>query len=55
MKREYLTLLLGILFIVGAVVFTVKQSWLFSIVFLIVGIVYVLRFIKMSKDSGSRY
>lgn len=52
MKREYLTLLIGILFLMSAIVFTVKHSWLFAIIFIIVGVLYIGKYFKMKKNGS---
>ncbi|NJH85958.1 DUF308 domain-containing protein [Staphylococcus agnetis] len=52
MKQGYLTLLIGILFLISAIVFTVKHSWLFTTIFIIVGVMYILKYFKLKKNGS---
>ncbi|SUK02444.1 Uncharacterised protein [Staphylococcus agnetis] len=52
MKQGYLTLLIGILFLMSAIVFIVKHSWLFTTIFIIVGVLYIGNYFKMKKNGS---
>ncbi|MBY7664683.1 DUF308 domain-containing protein [Staphylococcus agnetis] len=52
MKQGYLTLLIGILFLMSAIVFIVKHSWLFTTIFIIVGVMYIVKYFKMKKNGS---
>ncbi|UXU59653.1 DUF308 domain-containing protein [Staphylococcus agnetis] len=52
MKQGYLTLLIGILFLISAIVYTVKHSWLFTTIFIIVGVMYIFKYFKLKKNGS---
>lgn len=54
MKKAHVTLLIGIIFIVGGLSFSIKQDWIFAAMFFILGVVFLLRLFKGSNDGNSK-
>lgn len=51
MIRKYLASIIGIIFLIGAASFAIKENWIFSILFLIVSIIY---FNRILNNKGNK-
>ena len=51
MNRDLITLIIAIIFLISSVVFAIKQEWFFTVIFILLGIIYILKTFKRGKSN----
>ncbi|SUM56944.1 Uncharacterised protein [Staphylococcus microti] len=55
MNRNIITLVIAAIFLISGLVFVIKEEWIFATAFIVIGVIYLLKMIKMrgSNDDDS--
>ncbi|GAB0279478.1 hypothetical protein JPSP28_22310 [Staphylococcus pseudintermedius] len=51
MKRDLITITIAIIFLISSVIFAIKQEWVFAVIFILIGIIYILKTSKRGKSN----
>ncbi|AYG55276.1 TPA: hypothetical protein I1462_000524 [Staphylococcus pseudintermedius] len=51
MKRDLITITIAIIFLISSVIFAIKQEWVFAVIFILIGIIYILKTFKRGKSN----
>ncbi|MFO3719193.1 hypothetical protein [Staphylococcus felis] len=53
MNRNIITVIIGLIFLISGVVFAIKQEWIFAVIFILIGILYLLKMMKRDKSNDN--
>ncbi|UXR69508.1 MULTISPECIES: hypothetical protein [unclassified Staphylococcus] len=51
MSRNTITLIIGFIFLISGIVFGFKQEWVFASIFILIGILYLLKKFRRDKSN----
>ncbi len=51
MKRDLITITIAIIFLISSVIFAIKQEWVFAVIFILIGIICILKTFKRGKSN----